>query len=469
MTKIAIQISNDINIETENLPQEILTMIITDLTMDNPAFKNAVRLGKYTGCTAEFISLYRYQRDRLFLPRGYIRQLIDLLRNMGQEYHIDNQTLILPPVDFHSRIKPRIYQEAAIKALVGSVQGGIIGGCGSGKTQILLEGMAQIRQPALWITHTKELMNQLIDRASQCFDISREEIGIIAEGRVSTGDRLTVALVQTLSRIDISRIAKKFGAVFVDEGHHIAADSFYRATGQFPARYRFWCTATPEREDGLGKMVLATGGPILHVINSNDLPTITPQLVIVETDYEGYVDAENYPGMVSDLVNNIGRNRLIVDTIANNAPCHYSLVLSDRVDHLAILKKMLIGRLPDLSIEILTGNTPKKKRLEVIGRARNKQVGILLATQLAREGLDLPHLDRLFLATPKKAAAATEQEIGRIRRSCDNKCDAIVFDFWDTQHPIFKAQFWRRKVVYEKLGIAVDFKKGIQRIRRKVI
>jgi len=94
---------------------------------------------------------------------------------------------------------------------------------------------------------------------------------------------------------------------------------------------------------------------------------------------------------------------------------------------------------------------------------KTRQVDVLLATQLAREGLDVPHLDRLFLVSPKKALAATEQEIGRIRRPCDNKTDAIVFDFWDTGNPVFKSQFWKRRAVYEKLGITVDFKAGIQR------
>jgi superfamily II DNA or RNA helicase len=196
-------------------------------------------------------------------------------------------------------------------------------------------------------------------------------------------------------------------------------------------------------------MVLAAGGPVIYTINQEDLPTLKPLLVIVETPYTGYIDPNNYPEMLNKLTQNRTRNSLIVKTITREAAGHYTLVLSERIDHLAILKDMLTKVLLKMSIEILTRNIPKRKRLEIITKARNKQVDILLTTQLAREGLDLPHLDRLFLVTPKRAGNAVEQEIGRIKRPCQNKHDAVIFDFWDTRNPVFKAQFWKRQAVLD--------------------
>ncbi|MFA7079115.1 MAG: helicase-related protein, partial [Syntrophomonas sp.] len=291
-----------------------------------------------------------------------------------------------------------------------------------------------------------------------------EEIGIIADGKVSIGPRLTVALVQTLSKIDFAKISDKFGTVIVDEGHHIAATTFQDTVSRFPARYRLWCSATPEREDGLGKMVIASGGPIRYTIEDKDLPTVKPRLEIIESHYNGYLNVEDYAGMMTELVKNPGRNKLVVDIISHEAPGHYSLVLSDRIEHLVILKGRLAAALPTMRIEILTGQLPKKERTSIMEMAKAGRVDVLLATQLAREGLDLPHLDRLFLVSPKRAKGATQQEIGRIMRPCANKEDAVVFDFWDTQHPVFKAQFWKRRAVYQKLGIVVDFQSGMQRI-----
>ena len=174
------------------------------------------------------------------------------MEDARQQYAVDDQRLLLPPVDFNSRIKLRDYQTPAVEKLVKCGNGGLFGGCGSGKTQIMLEVIARLKQPALWITHTKELMNQLIDRACLCFnDMTPDEIGIIAEGKVSIGSRLTVALVQTLSRIDIDLISDKSGPVIVDEGtiYRRPHSKLFAASGQTSSVV----LRNTDREDGLGK------------------------------------------------------------------------------------------------------------------------------------------------------------------------------------------------------------------------
>ena len=98
------------------------------------------------------------------------------------------------------------------------------------------------------------------------------------------------------------------------------------------------------------------------------------------------------------------------------APGNYTLVLSDRIEHLHTLEKMLKEKAPWINIEILTGRMNKKKRAAIMKQAQARQVEVFLATQLAREGLNLPHLNRLFFCTPKRAAGAVQQEIGRIMR-----------------------------------------------------
>lgn len=362
---------------------------------------------------------------------------------------------MLPKVDFNSRIQPRDYQEKAIRKLISWRQGGVVAPCGAGKTMVMLEAMARIGQPSLWVTHTKELAEQVIDRACEVFDITKEEIGFIGDGRFTVGNRLTVALIQTLSKADLEQITHKFGAVFIDEAHHMAAKSFFHPIGQFPALYRIWVSATPEREDGLTDMVFAAGGPIVHTIEQKDVPTIIPDLRVIKTEYQSTKD--EYVHIIADLINNRKRNQLIVDTIAQQVEGNYSLVLSDRVEHLKILKDLLEDSLVDKTVAILTGSMKKKERASVMERVQNKQIDILLATQLAREGLDIKHLNRLYLVTPKKAAGAIIQEVGRIMRPVEGKTDAIVYDFYDEGHGILKNQFWKRWKIYRDLGMEHKF------------
>jgi superfamily II DNA or RNA helicase len=446
-----ILISHQMELKERDIPPLILKRIKHELTLENPDYQQAVKFGYSLDGKPEFIELFQKDGDRIIIPRGYGGKLLRYLQNSCTEYELVDQRLQLPKVDFHSKIQLRNYQESAVSALVSWRQGGVVAPCGSGKTMIMLEAMARIQQPALWVTHTKELVDQVIARACSAFDITKAEIGIIGAGKFTIGDRLTVALIQTLSKTDLEQIVDKFGAVFIDEAHHLAARSFFYPLGQFPALYRLWVSATPNREDGLTQMVYAAGGSVVHTILQSEVPTVIPKLEVIETNYQ--CNEDEYVHIIGDLIRDAERNRLIVRTIAGEAGGNYSLVLSDRTEHLDILKAQLHAALPNLNIEILTGSMRKKQREAVMSRVQNREVDILLSTQLAREGLDIKHLNRLFLATPKKAAGAVQQEVGRIMRPEEGKGEAVVYDFWDSRQPILKSQFWKRREVYKKIGM----------------
>jgi len=453
---ITLQVNNVITLDPEAVPGFLIQKIKSDLTLPNPDYQQAVKYGFSTYGKNPEIKLFQVKDSGIALPRGYGPDLVKLLRKHGIKYRMYDQRLTLHPVNFNSRIKLRKYQEPAVEKLIKQRQGGVSAPCGSGKTMILLEAMARIRQPSLWVCHTYELLNQTRDRAVEAFDMDLDEIGVIANGKVTLGSRLTLALVQTLRDADLSDLSGRFGAIFIDEAHHLGASSFFETVNAFPALYRLWASATPERGDGLTRMVHTAGGPVVCEIGLEDLPVIIPELAVIETEYNGH--SENYTELITDLIQNERRNRLIVDTVIKEAPGNYSLVLSDRIDHLHILADMIREAAPTLRVEILTGQMPKKQRVAIMERARNREIDVLLATQLAREGLDLPHLNRLFLVTPKRAAGATQQEVGRVMRPCEGKHDAVVFDFVDFNSPILRSQYWRRQDVYRQLGMDIKRK-----------
>jgi superfamily II DNA or RNA helicase len=434
-----------------DIPPLILKRIKTELTLANPDYEQAIKYGHSLHNKPQYIELFRSEEGKLIIPRGYTGRLLKYLRESRTVYNIQDNRILLPTVDFKSTIQLRSYQDPAVNELVKWKQGGVVAPCGSGKTMIMLEAMARIGQPALWITHTKELADQVAERACEVFDMEKSEIGMIGDGKFSIGGRLTIALIQTLSKANIEEFADRFGSIFVDEAHHLAARSFFYPIGQFGAMYRLWVSATPDRADGLTQMVYAAGGNIVHTIDQSQVPTVIPQLELIETAYNTLSD--EYVEIISDLIRDDTRNELIVEKIAQAADGNYSLVLSDRTEHLDILQVLLQQRLPHLTIEKLTGTMKKKERSEVMERLKSKQVDILLATQLAREGLDIVHLNRLYLATPKRAAGAVQQEVGRVMRPAAGKSEAIVYDFWDSKNPILKSQYWKRREVYRKIGM----------------
>ena len=103
------------------------------------------------------------------------------------------------------------------------------------------------------------------------------------------------------------------------------------------------------------------------------------------------------------------------------------------MEHLKVLSRYLKVHLVDECVEVLTGSTPKRKRDEILERARAGEIHFLLSTYaLAKEGLDIPRLDRLHLVTPQKDYAVVVQAVGRVARRFPDKEEAVVYDYVDS-------------------------------------
>ena len=82
--------------------------------------------------------------------------------------------------------------------------------------------------------------------------------------------------------------------------------------------------------------------------------------------------------------------------------------------------------------DVIDGKTSKDIREKAIQEVRDGKEKILFATYgLAKEGLDIPRLDRLILASPHKDKATIIQSIGRIERKFENKENPICYDLVD--------------------------------------
>lgn len=445
-----IHISDSIRLELRDVPDELHSVLTSVLTIDNPEYLKAVKYG-FSGYNLDrIIKLYKFKEESIVMPRGMAKTILRYAKTHSIPVTLVDKRILLPKVHFESYIKLRDYQESALAEVLKNTQGFLVAPCGSGKTVMMIETMTRIKQPTLFIVHQKELMEQIINTAVALTDIKRDEIGIIGAGKKSIGERMTVATIQSLNRVDIKEYVDQFGAVFIDEAHHLAAKSFYEVISQFKGCYRFAVSATPQRADGLTDMVFACTGGILYEIKQSSVPTIIPSLKTVKTSFNSHL--KEHRDIVKKLITNKERNELIVNQIQQEAAGNYSLVLSDRLEHLNILKPMLETALPGLRIEILTGKLPKAKRKELMEESRNKKIDVLLATQLAREGLDIPHLNRLFLTYPKKSPASVQQEVGRIMRPSEGKENAVVFDFIDN-NGILHSQFRQRRAVYKQIGM----------------
>jgi len=90
---------------------------------------------------------------------------------------------------------------------------------------------------------------------------------------------------------------------------------------------------------------------------------------------------------------------------------------------------------------------------------------ILLATfSMASEGMDIPELDTVILASPK---SDVEQSVGRIfrKKACDRKFHPLIIDIRD-KFSMFEKQCGKRVTFYHKMNFTV-FRNGEEIIKKK--
>jgi superfamily II DNA or RNA helicase len=362
----------------------------------------------------------------------------------------------MPSVDFHfmGRLKP--FQQKAVEILLSKDFGTLSAPTGSGKTVMALYLIARRQQPAIVVVHTKDLAYQWIARAEEFLGLEGGAIGFIGGGKKIIGEKITIALVQSLYKC-AEEVSKEIGFMIVDECHRCPSRTFTEAVTEFDSHYMLGLSATPWRRDQLTKLIFWHLGDIHHKIDQTRLvksgEILSAEVVVRETDFKPYYDPVNeYSKMISELTSDDKRNRLIASDIALEAQKKdgICLVLSDRKKHCETLKAILRYRYK-ISAELLTGDLKGSERQAVVDRLNQGKSQVLLATgQLIGEGFDRRDLSPLFLATPIKFSGRVMQYLGRVLRPAPGKKKAKVYDYVDVNVDVLKAAAKARQKVYSR-------------------
>ena len=333
-------------------------------------------------------------------------------------------------------------------------------------TETALATIAELQQPTLWICHTMDLLKQSMDRAIDRLKLTGNQIGIIQGENMSIGTHMTFATVQTLSKRDLSQIKNMFGCIIVDECHLVFKDNakarmFESVISQFPAFYRFGLTASEYRSDGLIDTMFAVIGPKIYEIEQSDprLKTVVPKVEFIDTDFSYWTELGeqlNVQKMLVEMRQDSRREKLLRNILEKDIQAgDYCLVLGDSLEHLETMQQFVVNQL-HRSAAFVCGTTPKKERERIMSDMRAGKYQYLFATyQLAKLGLDIPRLNKLVLATPKRDKTSIQQAAGRIMRPAEGKKQPVIYDVYDRN--IKQMQYWARDRVrvYRTLGCEI--------------
>ena len=453
-------------IQIEEPTKEVLNYCKNELTFNNPDYTKKQRMGFWIGKTPKTIKLYDYYNDNIYLPIGCFENIWQL--HPHKEDYKDYS--ITKKANIKSNIVLRNYQEPCADALKKYVNGIFVLPPGLGKTQIGLHCASILGQKTLWLTHTKELLQQAKERCENNLECTTSTI---TDGKYDTSGDMVFATVQTLvGLVDKQQIKQnEFGLIIVDECHHLSTNAetvkmFEKCVNYFSARYKLGITATLHRADGLENTTTKILGNVIYEVKKSDdkkkligiyenkqileLPIeqfqVPARIYMLKTTYN-VVDRDVFDRnskilftrLISDICADSDRNKLILKIIKQLKG--YSIVISERIDQL----HYLCDNTPN-SI-CIDGKTNKKTREKLIEEFRQGRYDVLFASySLVAEGLDVPMLENLVMASPVKDPRLVVQSIGRCQRPYKDKKIANVYDLIDDVSLLAKFTSSRKKV-----------------------
>lgn len=452
-----VTVSN--NIKITNPSPEIITWCQNNLKLPNPDYAKKVSMGFWVGNTPKDLYLYELHGGELVIPYGCLKAIAPLIKDAIVQSDFKPSVSI----DYGQPIPLYPYQETAVEQAKNGLYGILQSKAGSGKTQMGIALIREYGKRALWLCHTLDLVNQSKERAERYMDSS--VIGKITEGKVAIGKGITFATIQTMSKLDLTQYRDMWDVIIVDECHRVAGtptqmSMFAKVLNSLSARHKYGLSATVHRSDGMIQATFALLGGIVYTVPDEAVADKVMQVGIAPIGTGVKISREclntdgtlNYTKLINWLCEDFTRNHIISGHIVADSD-KSCLILSDRLEHLETLMSLLPSPLRDNAVMIsgkMTSKKGKAEREQALEDMRSGKKKYLFATySLAKEGLDIPCLERLFMATPQKDFAVITQSIGRIARTYEGKADPICYDFVDNIGYLVKS-YKKRCTTYKK-------------------
>jgi superfamily II DNA or RNA helicase len=422
----------------------------------------------------EVVGLARREGGDLVVPRGALSLVREIASEVGIGLRFEPRVVgpglrALPAMRLGVELRP--YQERAVDEMIRRVQCLVNLPCGGGKTTIGAAAIVRLGLPALVIAPTVEILDQWAETLAR---MGADRVFRVGKRRPGAGD---VALgTPGALRGPKAEVLRQVGVVVVDECHRALAPTWLDVLARCPARFRFGLTATIGRSDKMEWALPYVFGDVIVPATTEELigagwlvrPTVIPVAsgwspsdelrpraarcpscaepsfrrlselragatcrALVERapnarrsrcgariglgDQTGEVGPLDWTGSLAELGESAERSATLIEVVvAAVEGGRRALALVPSVE----MTRSVVDRLRARGVEAasLSGSESKGRRREVLDALRAGRVSAVVATKVADEGLDVPDLDCVVLASPGKAKGATLQRAGRSMR-----------------------------------------------------
>jgi superfamily II DNA or RNA helicase len=392
--------------------------------------------------------------NEVIIPRGFIGKIIRFCRENNIEYDFRDERKKLKEVSFIFNVQLREHQQIVIDTIAKKDLGVIVAPPSSGKTIVGLKIIAEKKQPALIITHRKQIADQWIERIETFLGIPKIEIGKIGQGKTKIGKQITVAMIQSLSKelekSDGVKLLNAFGTIILDECHHIPAETFRNTISKLQTYYLYGLTATPFRKYNDSKLIFIHLGEVISEIKSNEISTAKkPKIIIRNTELDVPFNSktDKFETLSKILVHDSTRNKAILqDVITELKSDKKVIIITERKEHIDSLYQYLKQSYEAITLSGEDSESSKNSKWKLL-KEGNYQV-VITTGQFFGEGTDLQNANCLFLVYPFSFEGKLIQYIGRVQRS---EITPTIYDYRDIKIDYLNKMFLKRNVYYRKI------------------
>ncbi|QBN20686.1 DEAD/DEAH box helicase [Flavobacterium nackdongense] len=452
--KLTIRLANVVKINRNAISTPLINFLKEELNFLNTQFLKKKKMGKSPFGTERYFKLVEEIENEVIIPRGFIGKIIRFCRENNIEYNFSDERKKLKEVSFLFNAQLQEHQQIVIDTIAKKDLGVVVAPPGSGKTIIGLKIIADKKQPALIVTHRKQIADQWMERIETFLGIPKNEIGKIGQGKTKIGKQITVAMIQSLSKEldkhDGEKLLNAFGTIILDECHHIPAETFRNTISKLQTFYLYGLTATPFRKYNDSKLIFIHLGEVISEIKSNEISTAKkPKIIIRNTELDVPFNSktDKFETLSKILVHDSTRNKAILQDVINELKSDKKvIIITERKEHIDSLYQYLKQFYEVITLSGEDSDNSKNSKWKLL-KEGNYQV-VITTGQFFGEGTDLQNANCLFLVYPFSFEGKLIQYIGRVQRS---EITPTIYDYRDIKIDYLNKMFLKRNVYYRKI------------------
>jgi superfamily II DNA or RNA helicase len=179
------------------------------------------------------------------------------------------------------------------------------------------------------------------------------------------------------------------------------------------------------------------------------------EAVFIPTGFKPVSDPSvNYSHALSEMARDLNRNQLIAETVIKHKGNGVTLIVSERQEQCEAMGALFRDN-HKIDAAVLTGNTPEKKRYQIINDLKSGKCDLLIVTNhLIGKAFELPEIGTLALATPLKNSGRLKQYVKLALKAGPRKDKYVILDFVDA-HDVFESSAWSRWRKYKQQDLSI--------------